>query len=250
MNIACKLADEKRKKHGGLTEIFCETLKRLARDPTVLERFAFFIASFSSKANDLGQWRAYGDNGRGYALGLSSHLFHATENPDTKKYANNVVVAPVIYGERAGRKRHQPAIEKAVEIVDRAIREMDNTRDPSVHEPFFDKLAIKVLACQIIWNNLTIKHEAFKDEAEVRMVIVGAAKLLAPDVLTRPSGGQIIPFIKKHLPLQTPGNIAKIWIGPAAAAPAEHGVRSLLRPFLPNPDEIIERSRIPYRPAR
>src|SRR5262245_40731502 len=34
-------------------------------------RLDFFIASFSTQRDDLGQWRAYADNGRGFALGLS-----------------------------------------------------------------------------------------------------------------------------------------------------------------------------------
>ncbi|HXM20831.1 MAG TPA: DUF2971 domain-containing protein [Terriglobales bacterium] len=43
----------------------------------------YFVCSFSSDGNDLGQWRAYADNGRGYALGFDlKALEKAFANPD------------------------------------------------------------------------------------------------------------------------------------------------------------------------
>src|SRR5258708_4976630 len=37
-----------------------------------MKRANYFICSFSSRGNDLAQWRAYANNGRGYALGFDA----------------------------------------------------------------------------------------------------------------------------------------------------------------------------------
>jgi hypothetical protein len=48
-------------------------------------RFEFFIASFSRDLDELSQWRAYADNGRGYAIGFAPRVFRIEENrPDLK----------------------------------------------------------------------------------------------------------------------------------------------------------------------
>ena len=34
----------------------------------------FFVCCFSKAEEDLGQWRAYADNGRGYSIGFDAHM--------------------------------------------------------------------------------------------------------------------------------------------------------------------------------
>jgi hypothetical protein len=49
-----------------------------SRDMLLPKNFSWlqlFIASFSRDRDELGQWRAYADNGRGYALGLQARVF-------------------------------------------------------------------------------------------------------------------------------------------------------------------------------
>lgn len=41
----------------------------------------YYIASFSRVGNDLGQWRAYADNGRGFAIGFAPSMFEVVEKP-------------------------------------------------------------------------------------------------------------------------------------------------------------------------
>src|SRR5271157_5275624 len=38
----------------------------------------YFVCAFSSDGNELGQWRAYADNGRGFALGFDRKAFEDT----------------------------------------------------------------------------------------------------------------------------------------------------------------------------
>ena len=67
--------------HDGLIKQLCEIVDDVFQHRKVKEIFGFYIASFSRDRNDLGQWRAYADNGGGFALGLAPHLFEAVELP-------------------------------------------------------------------------------------------------------------------------------------------------------------------------
>jgi hypothetical protein len=51
----------------------------------------YFVCSFSSNSDDLGQWRAYGDNGRGYALGFDARAIEKgfTRDGDDVAIPNN-----------------------------------------------------------------------------------------------------------------------------------------------------------------
>jgi hypothetical protein len=51
-------------------EEFASRLERFEIDAAIEQSAHFFICCFSKDGDDLGQWRAYADNGRGYALGF------------------------------------------------------------------------------------------------------------------------------------------------------------------------------------
>jgi hypothetical protein len=53
---------------------FASLLERFDVDRGIEQAGHFFICSFSADGDDLGQWRAYADNGRGYALAFDTAL--------------------------------------------------------------------------------------------------------------------------------------------------------------------------------
>ncbi len=75
---------------------FLDIVKRLMSQKNFAGRLDFFIASFSRARDDLGQWRAYADDGRGFALGLSPDLF-AVQEKRGKQPDDNLFVGPVVY---------------------------------------------------------------------------------------------------------------------------------------------------------
>lgn len=227
--------------------VFCKIVDSLFTHQNMNVLFRFFIASFSCQRDDLGLWRAYGDNGRGFALGLSPHLFGIEEKSERKPH-ENVFVAPVVYGRQDARQQLMPAIEQAVRIVGATIEQAPELMtDRDVGKPFLETMAERLVASQLIFNSLFIKHEAYQDEEEVRLIILGEHDKLAPHISTRTRNGQIVPFIKSAMPIQTECSIKEIVVGPAAAASAKDGVGALLKPFNA-PCSIVRRSTIPYRP--
>jgi len=94
---------------------------------------------------------------------------------------------------------------------------------------------------------LVIKHEAYQNEREVRLFILGEHEKLKRYISTRVRQDVIVPFIKYNFPLQTEGAIFEIVLGPSASENAEDGVRALVQQFYKAPDSIARRSSIPYR---
>jgi hypothetical protein len=247
MSVASGLLKEIGAGSDSRIKIFCDMVTDLFTHENMRSAFGFFIASFSKDGDDLGQWRAYGDNGRGFALGLAPRLFAVEENPK-RQPRENVFVAPVVYGEKAGRQHHMPGIAKAVQIVGETVaRAADLMQDINIGMPFLDEMTKALIASQMIFTSLTTKHEGYRHEQEVRLMILGQDRNLASHVSTRARGTETVPFIKSDMPIQTKGSTAEIVIGPAAPSTAEEFVGNLLKPFHPDPQSVIRHSIIPYR---
>jgi hypothetical protein len=246
MGIARRLLLEAGESYAdSLIDLFTATAERLCRNENLDGPFDFYIASFSRDRNDLGQWRSYADDGQGFALGLAPHLFHVHEKIDRKPH-ENVLVMPVVYGESQALPRYRDAISSAAAIVQENRGLLTNII-PQLQVLFMEELAVELIARELVGSSLTVKDEAYSNEKEVRLVILGMREKLRPYVTYRSRGSEIVPFIKSPMPVQERGNISEIVIGPAAAPTARDGIRSLLHSFHDDAESLISKSEIPYR---
>jgi len=221
---------------------FCDMVIELLSSEKLSSTFDFYIASFSRNRDSAHQWKNYAQNGEGFAIGFAPNLF-AVENKTNLQPHENVFVAPVCYGDVAGRLHHLPAIKSTANIVAETVkRKCKAMADINKGMPFFDELGKTLIASELILNCLTLKHESWRYEEEVRAFILGETSKLCPHKATRVRGAETVPFIKSKMPIQQPGSIAEIVIGPAAPCGAEKFVASLLEPFHPNPRSLIRRS--------
>jgi hypothetical protein len=225
----------------GLVKMFCRIVNDLFQHSNFTDTFGFYIASFSRDRNDLGQWRAYADDGRGFALGLVPPLFEAvdTANPKPTEYH----VMPVVYGEPAAEPRYRAAIEAAAAIVQANGAHCD--RESRI--AFLRMMANELIAGQLIGTSLTVKHTAYSHEKEVRLVILGMRDTQKPYVKTRVRGSEIVPFVEGEMPLRDKNGIFEIVVGPAATPTAKDAVESLLQSFGVELGNRIQASGIPYR---
>jgi hypothetical protein len=225
-------------------KIFCDMVIDLFSDDNMSGTFEFYIASFSRNADSPHQWEKYAEHRQGFAIGIAPRLF-AIENKPNRNPHENVFVAPVFYGDSAGRTHHLPAIESAARIVEETVRRKAQAmRDINRGMPFFDELGKMLIASELILNSLTLKHQDWAAEQEVRLFIIGEIANLAPYISTRSRGAETVPFIKSDMPLQQPGSIVEIVIGSDAPSDAEDFVCSLLKPFHADPRGIIRRSTV------
>ncbi len=205
----------------------------------------FFIASFSRDGNDLGQWRSYADNGRGFSIGFRTSMFEVVETLPTD--APREFVGPIIYDIDRVRERHRLPLAEAASIFLEVVNaNADLAKDKEFGLPFMQDMAREVIASPLIWNCLTSKHPAYKLEQEVRLVILGQLEQLLPYISTRLRGSEIVPYVAHSMPVRD--SICEIVIGPAAPSDAERTVRVLLASLGVDPANIpIRRSDIPYR---
>jgi hypothetical protein len=202
----------------GRVGLFLDVLADFTRLDNFSRSLEYFIGSFSQASDDLGQWRAYGDNGRGVAVGFAPHLFDI-ENTTNKKPSEAGFVGRVIYDLDAASSRVR-AIERAEGIfleVANAHRNLLANKDVGI--PFMQDFARAVIASPLIWNCLTSKHAAYTHEQEVRLIILGMHDKLRPYIQTRMRGADIVPYIPYKMPIRKAHSIGQIQVGPAANAP-------------------------------
>jgi hypothetical protein len=211
--------------------------------PKKYERLEFFIASFSRDKDELGQWRAYGDDGRGYVLGLRASVF------DELAAHANVFIGPVLYETDKIMARHRLAIDKAFEIFRETVdANSDLLGNEATLDQFIQEFCRVILAGVLIWNCLTSKHNAYEREKEVRLIILGVRDKLKPKIQTRLRGNEIVPYIAEPLTVHKPQAIFEIVTGPAAGADAVRTVSTMLSSLKVDYNVPIYPSDIPYRP--
>jgi hypothetical protein len=229
----------------GLLVTFLELFVDMFRHSNFDATLEFYIASFSRARNDLGQWRAYADNGRGFAIGLAPGMFDVKNYPTDCRLPE--FLGPVIYADDQIFDRHHAALETAAAIFLETFNERsDLMRDKAIGTAFMQAFAREIIAQPLIWNCLTSKHRAYEHEQEARLVILGQPAQLWRHVTTRFRGSEVVPYIKHPMPVRT--NLAEIVIGPAAPADAERAIRVMLNSLGIDPKSVsIDQSRIPYR---
>lgn len=227
-------------------QLFLKTFVDMFKEENFEATLEFFIASFSRTRDELGQWRAYADNGRGFAIGLSPSVFSVVDEFPSVRLPE--FVGSVRYSDVDVCDRHRFSLSQAAVTFSNAVEaNLDLMRDKSVGIPFMQEFARSIMALPLIWNCLTSKHPAYEHEREVRLVIMGTPERLSPHVTIRLRGSEIVPYIPHPMPIREPNSIVEVVVGPAAPIDAERGVRTLLRSVGIVPDIRVSRSTIPYR---
>jgi hypothetical protein len=228
--------------------IFLETAHDLLSSERMHLGLRVFISCFSRARNDLGQWRAYGDNGRGFAIGFSPQMFGIVEDENLSP-VERTLVSSVTYEEEHASNRHRESIDRVCEVYLKAANENENLlNDPTIRKSFIWELTMSLVGGQLIWDSITAKHPAYSYEKEVRQVIFGVADSLAGEIKTRVRESEIVPYVATPWKVRQQGMIKEIIIGPAASSGAKEAVIAMLRCYGVDGVEVTQ-SKIPYRPV-
>jgi hypothetical protein len=223
-----------------------------------LEAASYFICSFSFCGNDLGQWRAYADNGRGYALGFDTKSLQEA----FKKHgcdAPALSVPALKIGHSGQREKSIPETlsltysdKKLIQIQTKIIDHMAHLislpreRNLSQHgSTSFLKDLATTLYVKVVLASLFFKHEAYRNEQEYRFLEVhGKMEPRESKVRSRPHS--LIRYREFDWKANSAESLKKIVVGPAADQKGLQFAQDCVRMFYSNPVEIIE-SGIPYR---
>lgn len=208
-----------------------------------LEQIAhYFVCCFSKDGNDLGQWRAYADNGRGYAISFDGVLLvqaFEKSRTDNKLY----MTFPITYEDDELRKMDEEIIDKFIKLHSLLSESGFN------YDNLIRYLALLSTKCwvPILRAALLFKHDAYKNEQEYRFLQVHPSGPL-DGVKYRNRPYSLIRYREFDWRSVAAGSLKKIIIGPAADRRlANQFANECLRAFHRVEGVEIGQSDIPYR---
>ena len=177
------------------------------------------VFAFCTERDCLSQWRAYGIPGSAYSIGFSSAKLDETLTPSGFK------LCPCDYYE----------VEEQHKIIEEFINQSIESATP---RQFIGELLIKASA---------MKHKAFKDEGEWRLVSMAPRSYEDNEFGFRPGISTVVPYYSLPLDLSC---IVEIIVGPSPHPElAKDAVRGLCHRY--NLKDVggwhIKNSKIPFR---
>jgi hypothetical protein len=161
----------------GLFGEICRSLSSAFEAPD----FVFFTASFCEADDLVPQWRGYGANGAGYAIGLAT--------PQLARLYEHFSLLRVHYTDEAKRA----AVQKLINGFSSAWENAERTRRGQ-REPIATAIATALLTGLTLLS-LSFKPEMFAYEREWRLVqILPRGEASTGRIAFRDSGGLVVPY--------------------------------------------------------
>ena len=207
----------------------------------------YFVCRFSRAADDLGQWRAYADNGRGFAIGFDGRMLEEGFTKGAGAATSGRMSFPLTYGNDPLRQMYQQIIDKSIPFVS-AVRGRDLSDDAITK--YLEQLSINV-SVTIVRAALFFKHQAYSNEEEHRFLEIHQAGPVS-DLKFRGRPYSLIRYREFDWRSVSPEALKRIVIGPAAdESVAFQFVTDCLRVFHIPSGVTTMVSEIPYRaPSR
>jgi hypothetical protein len=123
-----------------------------------------FICCFSSDGDDLGQWRAYGDNGRGFALAFDTPSLETAFTQRRAKPIKQHSTFPITYDDGELRRLQIAFVDFVEPLI--SLPRTTRARGEALHAYMADLLITHAL--HVIRGIMFFKHEAYKNEKEYR----------------------------------------------------------------------------------
>ena len=214
-----------------------------------VERSAhYFVCCFSKTDQDLGQWRAYADDGRGYAIGFDAKLLEKAFAKTGAPGANLHSTFPVTYDDTHLRKIHEQLVTETIPVIS-APRGMG--LDAAVVSEFLQKLSVN-LGTWCFYVSLFFKHEAYRNEEEYRFLQIYPVDRAVPGLKIRSLPFSLVKYREFDWKRVAAESIKEVMVGPAGDQKiAFNFAHDCLRVYTPSPGIIsIKLSDIPYRSVR
>jgi len=222
-------------------KVFSEIFQKMEHDG--LEQIAhYFVCCFSKDGDDLGQWRAYADNGRGYAIGFDGVLL-VQAFVDSATNNSNHWTFPITYEDDELREMHENIIDKFIPLY--SYPGGRNFASGQI-TGYLRELSTR-FAEPILRSALLFKHKAYTNEQEYRFLQVHQAGPL-DGVKHRNRPYSLIRYREFDWRTVAARSLKKIIIGPAADKSLAHQFADdCLRAFHRVAGVEIAHSDIPYR---
>lgn len=171
----------------------------------------YFVCSFSSDGDDLGQWRAYADNGRGYALGFDAKALEEIFTKENGVPIPNNNTFPVTYKDAVLTDIHRQMIDSMFDLI--SLPRGKNMESASVNA-YMKELSV-YLSVHALHAALFFKHEAYRNESEYRFLQIFRGDVPPPEVKRRYRSYELIKYRELDWKRLQAGALKRIVVGPA-----------------------------------
>ena len=194
MQLAAQLIEESLNVAAdGQTDLCKELLRRSRVSGSTVDAGAgYYVACFCESRDLLSQWRAYGAQGGGYAVGFSACEMAIEGVVNLRK----VIYSP---------ERQRELVQKVIAGVLDAFAHVSagKTREQLDGDHTFPSFA-QILASHLREFLVTFKHDTFSDEKEWRIVLPFSRDDHIHFLRFRNSRGQAVPYMQLHPRTPTP----------------------------------------------
>jgi hypothetical protein len=224
---------------------FASMFERFDLDAGIEAAGHFFICCFSGDGDDLGQWRAYADNGQGFALGFDTAQLEDAFTKQKGRPVKQHSTFHVTYDD-ADLTQIETALTNLIDPLISLPRTIGVRGDP-LHAYMMDLLIYHSM--NVIRGIMFFKHEAYKNEEEYRFQQLFRRDKPAPSVKHRRRGTSLVRYREFEWLKRAPASLKQIVIGPATdQAKAIRFAQDCLAAFHPDPGSVeVICSTIPYR---
>jgi len=227
------------------SKIFARRFEAFALEGAIQKIAHFFVCSFSAHKEDLGQWRAYADDGRGYALvfdgkTLAEEFFGQTVEA---RFSNGTF--RVLYDDAQLCAIYKQIIDSMFDLISLPWK---RGLPKDVTNAYMGELEFW-LTYHVLQAILFFKHEAYSNELEYRFLQIFRADS-EPEVKFRQRPYSLVRYREFDWKKKVPLALRKIMVGPAADRKiAAEFARSCIRSFHTGHegDTEVVHSEIPYR---
>jgi len=205
----------------------------------------FFVACFSDTHKDLGQWRAYGDDGKGFTIGFDGKLLEGTFVKRDNETVPGNGTFPITYNDNRLIEIYKQIVNEVLPLF--AMTEGRNLSDAIINE--FEKYLSIVATISILYAAVLFKHIAYKNEKEYRFLQIRAVNESDDNLGYRARLNSLVRFSEFDWNTTDQQVLREIVIGPAADEnSAKVFAQECLRASGIDPDRVkIHKSKIPYR---
>lgn len=172
----------------------------------------YFVCSFSSDGDDLGQWRAYADNGRGYALGFDAKALEEIFTKENGAPIPNNSTFHVTYKDALLADIHCQMIDSMFNLI--SLPRGKNMESASVNA-YMKELSVS-LSLHALRAALFFKHEAYRNESEYRFLQIHRADVPPPEAKRRFRSYELVKYREFVWKILQAGVLKHIVVGPAA----------------------------------
>lgn len=206
-------------------------------------RAPMFVACLSRKEDDLNQWRAYGGDYVGAAIGFDEGELRKLGQSEPR-----FDVAHCLYDPDEQQQLIQPLVDSMHQFVKNLEPILPTAKDGGMSWTQRGKRMYMHVEHHVGWE-LTklapqIKAKAFKEEEEVRIVVSGPVQMQGhqTDYRLGMGGASIVPFLR----VSVAGAMRELWIGPGPHPKhCEHGATTMVN--IKRPGLSVRPSHVPFR---